>query len=67
VCRTVAIADDPLAAATIAGRAGVSARRLRRLPLMRDATRLAHDLVGIVATGRSAGHWVGIESEDASP
>lgn len=41
---TVAIADDPLAAATIAGRAGVSAKRLRRLPLMRDASALAFEL-----------------------
>jgi len=38
---TVALADDPLAAAAIAGRTGVSAKRLRRLPLMRDASRLA--------------------------
>jgi len=41
-----AVADDPLAAATIAGRAGVSARRLRRLPLMRDAV----DLASVVST-----------------
>ena len=34
VCR---LADDPLAAAVLAGRAGVSARRLMRLPLMRSA------------------------------
>jgi hypothetical protein len=34
---TAEVADDPLAAATLAGRAGVSAKRLRRLPLMRSA------------------------------
>ncbi len=45
---TASLADDPLAAATIAGRAGVSAKRLRRLPLMRDALRLAHDLFDLV-------------------
>lgn len=38
---TMSLADDPLAAAAIAGRTGVSAKRLRRLPLMRDASRLA--------------------------
>ena len=46
---TVAIADDPLAAATIAGRAGVSAKRLRRLPLMRTASTLAVELSELVA------------------
>lgn len=45
---TAALADDPLAAATIAGRAGVSAKRLRRLPLMRDASRLGRDLFELV-------------------
>jgi hypothetical protein len=45
---TATLADDPLAAATIAGRAGVSAKRLRRLPLMRDASRLARELFEIV-------------------
>lgn len=45
---TVAIADDPLAAAAIAGRTGVSSKRLRRLPLMRDATRLADSLWAIL-------------------
>lgn len=37
----VALADDPLAAAVLAGRSGVSARRLARLPLMRSAAALA--------------------------
>lgn len=46
--RTVALSDDPLAAATLAGRSGVSARRLRRLPLMRDAARLACELADLV-------------------
>jgi hypothetical protein len=32
-----ALADDPLAAAVLAGRSGVSAKRLARLPLMRSA------------------------------
>jgi hypothetical protein len=43
------LADDPLAAFTIAGRTGVSARRLRRLPLMRDAARAAGLLDGLLA------------------
>lgn len=37
----VELADDPLSAAVIAGRTGVSARRLARLPLMRTARRAA--------------------------
>ena len=44
--------DDPLSAATIAGRAGVSARRLGRLPLMRDASRLASAAAAMVAARR---------------
>ena len=47
-----ALADDPLTAATIAGRAGVSAKRLRRLPLMRDAGDLASVLSALVETRR---------------
>jgi MinD-like ATPase involved in chromosome partitioning or flagellar assembly len=47
----VALSDDPLAAATLAGRSGVSAKRLRRLPLMRDAARLADDLAGLASSG----------------
>lgn len=47
-----ALADDPLAAATIAGRAGVSARRLRRLPLMRDAVELASVVSDLVVARR---------------
>ncbi len=43
-----ALAPDPLAAAVLAGRSGVSARRLSRLPLMRSARRLADDLRAIV-------------------
>lgn len=35
---------DPLAATVLAGRTGVSARRLARLPLMRSAARIAADL-----------------------
>ncbi len=40
----VTLADDPLAAAVLAGRAGVSANRLRRLPLMRSAASAASRL-----------------------
>jgi hypothetical protein len=35
------LADDPLAAAVLAGRTGVSARRLNRLPLLRTARDMA--------------------------
>ena len=52
---TVGIADDPLAAAAIAGRTGVSTKRLRRLPLMRDATRLAGALDDLLEQRRRAG------------
>lgn len=62
---TVAIADDPLAAATIAGRAGVSAKRLGRLPLMRDASRLAGVLADLVA-GRRSGIDATGSKQDAS-
>ena len=37
VAAHVVIADDPLGAAVVCGRTGVSAKRLRRLPLMRSA------------------------------
>lgn len=37
----VELPDDPLSAAVLAGRSGVSARRLARLPLLRDARRVA--------------------------
>lgn len=37
LAQSVTLADDPLAAAVLAGRTGVSASRLRRLPLMRTA------------------------------
>lgn len=43
---------DPLAAAVLAGRTGVSARRLARLPLMRAGARIAADLSDCV--GRAA-------------
>jgi MinD-like ATPase involved in chromosome partitioning or flagellar assembly len=52
IASTVALADDPLAAFTIAGRTGVSARRLRRLPFMRDAARAADVLGGLTANVR---------------
>lgn len=38
---------DPLAAAVLAGRQGVSARRLTRLPLIRLAAAMARDLDGV--------------------
>lgn len=37
----VGLADDPLSAAVVCGRTGVSAKRLQRLPLMRSAATLA--------------------------
>lgn len=39
---------DPLAASVLAGRSGVSARRLARLPLMRSTAQIAADLNDIV-------------------
>jgi MinD-like ATPase involved in chromosome partitioning or flagellar assembly len=63
---TVALSDDPLAAATLAGRSGVSAKRLRRLPLMRDAARLAGDLADLVSSARTAVTAAHVESEDSS-
>ena len=42
------LAPDPLSAAVLAGRSGVSARRLARLPLMRSAARAAADLARLV-------------------
>lgn len=42
------IAVDPLAAATLAGRRGVGARRHPRLPLMRTAAAVANDLERLV-------------------
>ena len=50
------LADDPLAAAVLAGRSGVSQRRLLRLPLLRSAAVLAayvsNRLTELVATDR---------------
>ncbi len=57
------LAVDPLSAAVLAGRTGVSSRRLTRLPLMRSAARAASDLarrvgpvheIGAVANGGAA-------------
>jgi hypothetical protein len=44
------LAEDPLAAAVLAGRTGVSAKRLRRLPLMRSAAEAAALLSGYVSS-----------------
>jgi MinD-like ATPase involved in chromosome partitioning or flagellar assembly len=63
---TARLSDDPLAAATLAGRSGVSAKRLRRLPLMRDAARLAGDLADVMSSGAAAEPAPRFESEDAS-
>jgi len=41
---------DPLAAAVLAGRSGVSARRLARLPLMRATSEIAADLNTLIAS-----------------
>jgi len=65
VHHTASIADDPLAAATLAGRAGVSVKRLHRLPLMRDAARLATGLAELVGARQPAPVRIG--SEDVSP
>lgn len=54
VHHTVTLAEDPLAAAVIAGRSGVSTKRLHRLPLMRDAARLANELFNLTAIGATA-------------
>jgi hypothetical protein len=53
ITATATLADDALSAASIAGRRGVSAKRLRRLPLMRDASVLAARLDAIVAAHRT--------------
>lgn len=63
---TVTIADDPLAAATIAGRTGVSAKRLRRLPLMRTASSVAGELAELVATERRLRTDDRVATQDAS-
>lgn len=55
IASTVGLADDPLAAFTIAGRTGVSSRRLRRLPLMRDAAEVAHMLEGLIVRRSAVG------------
>ncbi len=50
-----ALADDALAAAVLAGRSGVSSRRLSRLPLMRSARVLADDLRALVPSAGRPG------------
>jgi MinD-like ATPase involved in chromosome partitioning or flagellar assembly len=54
VCAAVVVElpVDPLAAAVLAGHAGVSERRLRRQPLMRAASSLASELAIGLPTGR---------------
>jgi len=60
-----ALADDPLAAATIAGRTGVSARRLRRLPLMRDAVDLASVVSDLVVARRGDAAPLGSDGQSS--
>ncbi len=52
----VPVPNDPLAAAVLAGRTGVSARRLARLPLMRAAGDLAAAVHHILAES-AVGSW----------
>lgn len=52
------LAFDPLSAAVLAGRTGVSTRRLTRLPLMRSAARAASDLAQLVESRSRAGAFV---------
>jgi hypothetical protein len=42
VAAHIVLADDPLSAAVVCGRTGVSAKRLQRLPLMRSADAATH-------------------------
>lgn len=53
----VGIADDPLSAAVIAGRTGVSARRFARLPLARSAAELAGATAAVLESVRSTSAW----------
>jgi hypothetical protein len=46
------LAQDPLSAAVLAGRTGVSTRRLARLPLMRSVARMASELDRLVEPRR---------------
>ncbi|MEL6893841.1 MAG: hypothetical protein AAFP84_19775 [Actinomycetota bacterium] len=48
VVRLATLAEDPLSAAVLAGRSGISARRLGRQPLLRSARRFASVLAGPV-------------------
>lgn len=55
ITHCVPLADDALSAATVAGRAGVSAKRLQRLPLMRSAATAAATLRHLVASPVAGG------------
>lgn len=59
VAATVTLARDPLAADVIAGHAGVSSKRLRRLPLLRSASRVAARLAVAVDGHQTAGSGSG--------
>lgn len=52
----IALPNDPLAAAAMAGRTGVSARRLARLPLMRSAQHLA-GVIDVELQSQLTGLW----------
>jgi MinD-like ATPase involved in chromosome partitioning or flagellar assembly len=54
----VALPIDPLAASVVAGRTGVSARRLARLPLMRSAQHLA-GVIDVALESQLDGLWRG--------
>jgi MinD-like ATPase involved in chromosome partitioning or flagellar assembly len=55
VADSFVLADDALAAAVLAGRTGVSARRLARLPLMRSARTAARRLSAATSAASPAG------------
>ena len=63
---TMSLADDPLAAAAIAGRTGVSAKRLRRLPLMRNASRLAGVLDDLLDARQRSGAALRFDTDGGS-
>ncbi|CAN5443939.1 hypothetical protein BH23ACT3_BH23ACT3_04000 [soil metagenome] len=55
VAPVVTLADEPLSAAVLAGRTGVSSRRLARLPLMRSAGSLATTTSVVLDAARALG------------
>lgn len=55
----VRLPEDPLAAAVLAGRTGISARRLARLPLMRGAATAADHVERVLVRNRCSRREVG--------